>query len=168
MASEEELQSRIAQLERALSRARADAVTDELTGLLNRRGWMRAVRREQARSTRHGIDAMVAVVDLNDFKSINDERGHHVGDELLRRCAKVLIAATRTCDFIARVGGDEFAVLAVQATAEESWDLDQRIVDALAEAGVDATAACVPLSSCDSLEQAWRLADQAMLERKTA
>ncbi len=163
---EDELLARIAELEEALTKAQQDALTDELTGCLNRRGWQRALRTEQGRCTRHGLDAVIAVIDLNKFKALNDGAGHHVGDKVLCRCAEALCRATRSCDTVARIGGDEFAVLAVQTTPSATDRLDDRLRDALNAAEVDATVACAALSDHDSLEQAWHAADLAMLARK--
>jgi diguanylate cyclase (GGDEF)-like protein len=160
------LLQRIAALESALEQAQRLALTDELTGCANRRAWTLALAREQARCTRYVLDAVVAVVDLDRFKSVNDEEGHHAGDDLLRRCAAALSSTVRGCDVVARLGGDEFAVLAVQTSEAATAWLDDRLAHALSDAGVEATTACAALSQSDSLEDAWRRADRAMLARK--
>ena len=87
------------------------AMTDELTGLLNRRGFTQAMRHELAFARRdkdaHG---MLVMIDLDGFKSINDRFGHTAGDEYLRVAAEALKACVRDHDFVARPGGDEFAL----------------------------------------------------------
>ncbi len=88
------------------------AQTDELTGLLNRRGFFAALHRELARTRRTERDeGLLILLDLDDFKHINDLYGHDVGDFYLQTVGSVLINETRSSDFAARLGGDEFAVL---------------------------------------------------------
>lgn len=100
-----EQEERIRQLENM-------AMTDELTGLLNRRGLMGALRRELAQASRvRKPSGLLVLIDLDGFKQINDIYGHGVGDAYLQTVASVLINEVRTSDFVARIGGDEFAVL---------------------------------------------------------
>jgi diguanylate cyclase (GGDEF)-like protein len=89
-----------------LAESRHQALTDELTGLANRRALMRALDAADTRDS-----AGLLLVDLDRFKEINDSLGHHVGDELLVQVARRLRAAVRSNDLVARLGGDEFAVL---------------------------------------------------------
>ncbi len=97
------------------------AVTDELTGLLNRRGFMSALRRElaQTRRQKNGRSLLV-LIDLDGFKQINDEHGHAVGDAYLQAVAGTLLNEVRTTDHVARMGGDEFAVLMTQINAKDA------------------------------------------------
>lgn len=88
----------------AVRKLKADAYTDELTGLPNRRAFIREARRR-------GRGTYYTVIDLDGFKRVNDTCGHETGDELLRHAAKRLRAALRAEDFIARLGGDEFVIL---------------------------------------------------------
>lgn len=90
------------------------AATDFLTGLLNRGEMERVLHREMRRSHRHRRPLSFALLDVDSFKSINDSRGHQVGDAVLRRVAEVLRSAARGSDVIARWGGDEFALLLVE------------------------------------------------------
>jgi diguanylate cyclase (GGDEF)-like protein len=88
------------------------ALTDELTGLLNRRGFVAALQRELAFARRDTKAAGVLVmVDLDGFKSINDLWGHGAGDQYLQMVAQTLQGSVRTSDMVARLGGDEFAIL---------------------------------------------------------
>jgi diguanylate cyclase (GGDEF)-like protein/PAS domain S-box-containing protein len=84
---------------------------DPLTGLSNRRRFGDDLARELARSERNGNEAALLVLDIDDFKGINDALGHRAGDELLRRIATALRRRLRKTDLIGRLGGDEFAVL---------------------------------------------------------
>lgn len=88
------------------------AMTDELTGLLNRRGFVMSLHRELSIARRDSAAAGVLVmVDLDGFKAINDMWGHSVGDDYLQAVAHTLLGCVRTSDVVARLGGDEFVVL---------------------------------------------------------
>jgi diguanylate cyclase (GGDEF)-like protein len=100
--------ARIAELE-------ALAVTDELTGLRNRRGLKHALSDALALARRHHENGVLAFLDLDGFKSINDHYGHDAGDAVLRHTASLLIAHLRASDVVTRLGGDEFAILLTRA-----------------------------------------------------
>jgi diguanylate cyclase (GGDEF)-like protein len=85
--------------------------TDELTGLMNRRGFIEELRRSLARARRSGETGVVIFCDVDAFKSINDSFGHAAGDEVLRGIGQTITASVREIDTVARLGGDEFAVL---------------------------------------------------------
>jgi diguanylate cyclase (GGDEF)-like protein/PAS domain S-box-containing protein len=84
---------------------------DPLTGLRNRRLFEHDLKLQIARSRRYGEIAALMVIDLDDFKQVNDHHGHKVGDETLKAVARVLTRRLRETDLVARLGGDEFAVL---------------------------------------------------------
>lgn len=84
--------------------------TDSLTGLLNRRAFYEDMHRRIRRLTRSREHGALMYVDLDNFKQVNDTRGHDVGDEVLRRVAEILRGNTRGTDIVARLGGDEFAI----------------------------------------------------------
>jgi diguanylate cyclase (GGDEF)-like protein len=85
--------------------------TDELTGLLNRRGFEDELKRALARARRSGETGVLIACDVDGFKRINDAHGHAAGDDVLRRLARTIAASVREIDAVARLGGDEFAVL---------------------------------------------------------
>lgn len=87
------------------------AGTDSMTGLPNRRSFTRALNREFARSRRMDVPISLAVLDLDHFKSINDTYGHSVGDSVLERLGKLLRNNSRTSDYVARIGGEEFCII---------------------------------------------------------
>jgi diguanylate cyclase (GGDEF)-like protein len=87
------------------------AMTDELTGLANRRRFMEALGAEIARAERFGSALTLVLADIDDFKRINDRFGHHVGDEALKRFAELLTGGLREIDVAGRLGGEEFGVL---------------------------------------------------------
>lgn len=146
--------------------ALALADRDLLTGLRNRRGWESALWQEHQRCQRYGSTPSVVVVDLDDLKSANDEGGHPAGDTLLVQCASVLAAVSRPGDVLARVGGDEFGVLAVQCDAAASRALVTRLRVQLRDAGVAASVGSATRRSGEDLSDAWRRADAAMYREK--
>jgi diguanylate cyclase (GGDEF)-like protein len=100
----------VTRLREARARALDLADEDRLTGLLNWRGFERAARTEVEHCRRYGRPLTLAYIDLDNFKEVNDARGHPEGDELLRLVARVLRGG-RAADIPARLGGDEFALL---------------------------------------------------------
>ena len=113
-----ELQSRDAQLQDALERLRAQAVTDELTGLYNRRYLWNAMEAELTRARRKKLPMAVMLFDIDHFKKLNDLRGHQAGDMVLQCIAKVVRRVVRGTDIVARYGGEEFIVVMPEASEE--------------------------------------------------
>lgn len=107
------------------------AHVDPLTGLANRRGFQRALERELAAARRYGRCPALILLDLDDFKQINDRHGHHVGDELLVVAAMTFEASLRESDLAARIGGDEFAVLLPDCDAQTAQLVAGKILNAL-------------------------------------
>jgi diguanylate cyclase (GGDEF)-like protein len=153
---------------RRAERALAEAETDTLTGLYNRRGWDRLLAAEEARCRRYGHPACVVAVDLNGLKRVNDTQGHAAGDQFIRRAGQALGMGTRDSDVVARVGGDEFAVLGVERGEEESRALLDRVRRSLEAAGVPAALGLANRQPSHGLQSAWNLADQAMYLDKPA
>lgn len=92
---------------------------DELTGLHNRRGFDDQLERTLAVASRHGGTGVLAFIDLDNFKTINDELGHRAGDAVLRHVAELLAKHVRTTDVVARIGGDEFTAILVQVGEQD-------------------------------------------------
>lgn len=101
-----------------LNKVRLLSLTDEFTGLPNRRAFMRRLQDEISRAQRYGIPLAMALIDLDEFKAINDAFGHAGGDEVLRAYASQVLTVLRHHDLVARYGGEEFAVL-LPNTAQE-------------------------------------------------
>jgi diguanylate cyclase (GGDEF)-like protein len=96
----------------------ADAITDPLTGILNRRGFTNVAQRELERAQRYGHPLALAFVDVRGLKGVNDSRGHQAGDELLRQVAALLKDSSRSHDVVGRIGGDELAVMLTHQGAD--------------------------------------------------
>lgn len=117
-------------------RVRRQAATDSLTGLANRRSFAEISRREHAHMLREGGKATVAIVDIDEFKRINDELGHAAGDGVLRGLASVLVQRLRRTDVAARLGGDEFAVLLSSTDSDGARSAMERIRRVIADSPV--------------------------------
>src|SRR5262249_55182088 len=84
---------------------------DALTGLVNRRSFEAAIARETDRVARSGEPALLLMVDIDRFKNINDQHGHHAGDLVIRAVAQTLAHCVRPMDLVARLGGEEFSII---------------------------------------------------------
>ncbi|HZS82063.1 MAG TPA: GGDEF domain-containing protein [Stellaceae bacterium] len=115
LAAVAEAEQRLAALQARVDYLEGISVTDELTGLLNRRGFLAQLDRAMASARRGGPHGVLMICDLDGFKAINDIHGHLVGDEVLAQFANLLARHVRRIDTVARLGGDEFAVLLVGA-----------------------------------------------------
>jgi len=113
-------EARVAELEAALSEARAAAFTDALTGALNRRGFDEAYQREVARAGRSGRHLTLALIDLDDFKRLNDTLGHQAGDDALVHLVATLRKALRPSDVLCRFGGEEFVLMLPETTLAQA------------------------------------------------
>lgn len=142
------------------------ARSDPLTGLLNRRGWQDLssayLRKMQRENQRQGS---VAIIDIDYFKQYNDTYGHEAGDMRLREFAETLRTNFRPGDLIARVGGEEFAVLLPNCTADDT----QRIVDRIRLNGnckVGFSAGICDITQADSIDRTMAQADHALYQAK--
>ena len=157
----------------ALARERRAAVTDPLTGLLNRRGFDDRFQEELDRAQRSERPLAVAVFDCDDFKAINDGGGHELGDEALRAVAEFLSTATRSWDVAARLGGDEFVLVLPEVGGAEATGVAERLRKGLTresrKAGYVLAASmgvAVFPDDGDTTSDLLRAADQAMYRAK--
>ena len=108
-------------------RTERSAVTDGLTGLYNHAYLLQALRQEVLRSKRHGLRAALVLLDLDDFKQVNDLRGHVEGDRVLMKAAAIVRDSVREIDVAARYGGEEFAVLLPDTSRLGAFVVAERI-----------------------------------------
>jgi diguanylate cyclase (GGDEF)-like protein len=118
-----------AQLEKLSAELVELSTQDPLTGLLNRRQLSEHLQDEVDRYHADGTTAAAMLIDLDDFKAVNDQYGHLAGDDLLRRTARAIASTVRRGDLTFRYGGDEFFVLLPDTTLEEAQKLAHRMVD---------------------------------------
>jgi diguanylate cyclase (GGDEF)-like protein len=161
-------------LEQEIRRLRQTALSDPLTGIANRRALLARIDYEITRHARGRRGFALVMIDLDGFKALNDRFGHPAGDDLLRDVAGALEHTIRAQDTVARIGGDEFCVLAPETEGQGITRLEHRVLRAVAgvTAGVDALRASVGTATFpadgrapDTLIHA---ADQRMLEAKRA
>jgi diguanylate cyclase (GGDEF)-like protein len=151
------------------------ALTDVLTGLKNRRGFQEAARAEIERARRHQQPFTLALLDLDDFKRVNDTLGHGAGDDVLVAVSRLLRERLRVVDVVCRVGGDEFALLLPETVASEAAtafrDLLVGVSIAMRERGwpVGLSVGAVTFNSAPpSLDDALRETDTLLYEAKRA
>ena len=120
--------------EARLREAQAQARTDDLTGLANRRVWDERLPIEIARARRNGSPLAVAMIDLDGLKAINDTKGHQAGSNALKAAAATWSTVLRETDLLARFGGDEFAVLMPDCYLEDARGAAERLRAALGPA----------------------------------
>jgi diguanylate cyclase len=168
-------QLRIAELEKALELANEAAIADPLTGALNRRGFNDAYLREMARARRNGIPFALALIDLDDFKHLNDTLGHHAGDKVLVRLVEVLRKSMRSSDELCRLGGEEFVLMLHDASLPDAAAAVSRFLGEYSRQrvpGIDTkltfSAGVVMQGLDESFEQVMQRADVAAYAAKRA
>ncbi len=148
------------------------AMTDELTGALNRRGFFEAAARTLAQAKRAGQPVTAVLADIDHFKQLNDRHGHHAGDEALRRFAASLGSVLREGDLLARVGGEEFVVLLSGLDSAQALPvaerLRERVARVSAEEHISLTASFGVAPVRDSVHRALDAADDALYRAKEA
>lgn len=158
---------RFVERRRMLESAAAIALTDPLTGLANRRAWEEELRREVARARRTSHRLALVMLDIDHFKQLNDTRGHQAGDTVLTEAAASWRDAVRTTDFLARYGGDEFAMLLPDCPAEYGQTVLERIRTAIPP-GCSCSAGIAYWNGAETAESLLARADAALYEAKRA
>jgi diguanylate cyclase (GGDEF)-like protein len=143
------------------------ATSDPLTGLANHRTFHERLKTEVARALRHGRPLTLAIVDLDQFKEINDNAGHGAGDKVLAAVADELRRAARTEDVLARIGGDEFALLLPETSSIDALAFVERLRATIAAEPVNGyrvtlSAGISDITHATSAEQLFRFADGAL------
>lgn len=147
--------------------------TDPLTSLRNRRAFDERLADAFDQAERYNRPLSLALVDLDHFKSINDTHGHDAGDSVLRGVARIIAAGTRQSDFVARVGGEEFAIILPETALFEALQFGEKLRAAVAATDVgehrvtvSVGIANVPHSEIPGTSELFRAADQALYRAK--
>jgi diguanylate cyclase (GGDEF)-like protein len=148
------------------ARLMKEATVDDLTGLLNRRGWRMAAERELARAAREGTPVGMLLLDLDSLKEINDTRGHDEGDRVLVETADRMRTALRAGDVLARLGGDEFGALLMDTSDGEALAAVDRLERMTPELG-SFSAGVAAWDGTQSIDELLRRADVALYTAKT-
>ena len=159
-------------------RVSEQAVTDELTGLANNRAFRETIDREAARAERFGHELSLIILDVDDFKRVNDTYGHLQGDEVLQVIAQILHSEPRAIDEPARYGGEEFVVALPETGSEGAVELAERIRVRLEQKRIPAVDGGEPLSvtasfgtatlpeAAGTVRELFEAADEALYEAK--
>jgi diguanylate cyclase (GGDEF)-like protein len=170
-----EAEQRLAEQSRRIALLEMLTLTDEITGLMNRRGFDRELRRALANARRYEECGVLALIDLDDFKTINDVYGHLAGDRVLRTIGQLLQLQIRENDSVARIGGDEFAILLAKCSAKKGIARAEEIEAMLNEHFVNFGGAAIPVRGSvgiakfdkhDDSESLFARADRAMYQKK--
>ncbi len=164
-AAERDIESMKSELEQV----RAMLHTDPLTATLNRRGLDDAFRQDAARCDRHGSRLCVALIDLDDFKALNDRYGHPAGDRALVHVCALVRSTLRPTDRISRLGGEEFLLLLADAGVDEAAAVMERIQREFAASPLQEGAAAISIAfSCGVAERAAREPFEPLVARADA
>ncbi len=169
------LTERITQLEDEMKRLSDEVSTDQLTQVANRRGLMQAFEVERARLERNGGELSIGLLDIDNFKRLNDELGHSAGDEALKTLAAIVSKTLRPGDRVARYGGEEFVVLLPETPATEGEQVLTRLQRSLTgglfmhkdkQVFVTFSAGVTRYRLAERIEDSLERADQALYEAK--
>ncbi len=126
---QDELKKKNQQLEQVLLQMETLAMTDQLTGLFNRRYFLSVFEKEFSRTMRHNHPTSCLMIDIDHFKRINDEYGHHAGDQVLIEISQIMTDCLRKSDTLARWGGEEFIIILPETTKENALQVASRILN---------------------------------------
>lgn len=170
-----ELTARVRQLEDEIRQLSAEVATDPLTQVANRRGLEKAFEAERSRVDRSGTALVVALLDVDNFKKLNDQLGHNTGDEALRFLARRVSECLRPVDVVARYGGEEFVVMLPDTSVEEGQAALTRLQRTLSaefftyddkKVFITFSAGATLYRAGESMEAALERADLALYEAK--
>jgi diguanylate cyclase (GGDEF)-like protein len=119
------------------SKMEAMAVVDELTGLFNRRRFYNLFQREIAYAQRYDQPLSLLMIDIDFFKTVNDQYGHPAGDRVIRKLADVMRQEVRAVDVVGRWGGEEFVILLHKTDTQQAYDTAERLREAIAQTQID-------------------------------
>ncbi|MDT8310138.1 MAG: diguanylate cyclase [Methylophaga sp.] len=170
-----QIKSRTRELQAAKQLAEIEARTDALTGLPNRRHFLESLGRDTANAERHQWPLTVISMDIDFFKTINDQYGHAAGDETLRQISQTFKHYSRASDAVARIGGEEFALICLNSSAAETEQLAERLRTEIANTvityqaqqfNITLSLGIAIMQPGDDVDQLLRKADLALYEAK--
>jgi diguanylate cyclase (GGDEF)-like protein len=173
---QDELKKKNQQLEEVLSQMETLAMTDQLTGLFNRRYFISVFEKEFSRTMRYNHSASCLMIDIDHFKSINDQYGHHAGDQGLIEISQIITHCLRESDTVARWGGEEFIILLPETVKENALQVASRLLTSVStftfsafprQLTVSIGLACIPAPDIDTTEKLAAAADSALYKAKT-
>jgi len=168
-------EQRLAEQDARIHHLEALTTTDELTGLYNRRGFLDGFNRTLQSARRYNEEGVLAYIDLDNFKPVNDAYGHDAGDLILRRVGELLLANVRKTDLVGRLGGDEFAVLfvhSVRRVGRKRAEILRQILNSSnvlyngVNIPIHASLGCAEYEATSVAEDLLRKADRAMYREK--
>ncbi|WP_022846624.1 GGDEF domain-containing protein [Desulfurobacterium sp. TC5-1] len=147
------------------------SIKDPLTQAYNRRAFMEFIKEEIARAKRYRFPISLIMIDIDDFKKVNDTYGHAKGDEVLKKMAALIMTSIRRCDKLVRWGGEEFVVICPHLSKREAYFVAEKLRKIIASHdfnGVKVTASfgVSEIDPSDSIDRAVKLADKALYEAK--
>ena len=159
---------RIERLKKEAVRAKENGEIDELTGLLNRKGFEKRLPQIIANAKRSGQEISVVYFDVNGLKTVNDKSGHQAGDELIKGTAGILQDNTRETDIVARFGGDEMVVVLSGANVENAIAVWEKMKLGFSEKNISVAAGIALLdpTTKDTIKESLDHADKAMYKAK--
>ena len=164
------LKEYIEELEKTLDYYKSISVIDELTNVYNRRYIIEALKKEKAFADRTGEKFSLALIDIDNFKAINDRYGHDVGDKALELIAYEIQNSVREADIVGRWGGDEFIVILRNTDINGAKKVAQRIIDNVRRLKIDSLKLSISLGLAqykgESLKDLIRKTDQALYKAK--
>lgn len=172
---QDELRKKNRQLEEVLLQMETLAMTDQLTGLFNRRYFLSVFEKEFSRIMRYNHPASCLMIDIDHFKNINDEYGHHAGDRVLKEISQLMTDCLRKSDTLARWGGEEFIILLPETTKEDALQVASRILTSVStfmfssfprQLTVSIGLSGIPATDIDTPEKLIAASDRALYEAK--
>lgn len=171
----QKMESETRQLRQSLEVARTEAIIDPLTGVSNRRAYEDRMQIEYSRWKRNHVSMVLAVMDIDHFKQINDNFGHPIGDKVLKVVAGRLQQQVRESDFFGRIGGEEFAFLLVDSTLDNAMEKAETLRKSIHECNfrikkkkfqVTMSVGLAQFKGKDTIQTVYQRADQALVQAK--
>ena len=172
---QDELRDKNRQLEKVLLQMEKLAMTDQLTGLFNRRAFLSVIEKEFNKSVQNNHSTSCLLIDIDHFKRINDEHGHNAGDLVLKEISQVMMNSLRKADTIARWGGEEFIILLPETAKKAALEIASKILTSVSACKfssvpklvtVSIGLAAIPETGVDTIDKLIAASDGALYQAK--